>query len=301
MGKGKGMASAPQTLPLNHHHHPLRSQVTIEGDPVGPASGSHTHNGSGLVEQVVGASAPDDHRIIQTAGSLSAERIETAENLRTIPAKGTPSAQLGEDKQRREYIKQALTDPALAQLQVDHSNSMIALIIFLLNNNWRLSVMKLRKMPAAPGLVEDGPEFVKATMILIESLLHIYHSTRRKAYKEDPHRSSTPMSTVTIDLLDPSFPWNEQRPVLPEASKTNMNYKNYEFLHPNAHSHITPNGHISWALLWDDCVALQRMRIRDLSQHQFMKIEDQLVAFDNSRPVELDPYEWVLLEYRDPN
>ncbi|KAF8980331.1 hypothetical protein BDQ17DRAFT_1439005 [Cyathus striatus] len=248
MGKGKGMAPCPAnpppqppppppqvnplglpSSPLTLLESPIRSQVTVEGDLVSLASGSCVHDGSGLVEQVRGASTLDDHSMIQPAGTSPAEQIETSENPHTIPTKGTPSAQLGEDEQQHEYIKQALTDPALAQLQADHSNSMIDadhisleqqlealyainpdITCTCMNELYNKAVMKLQKMPAAPGLVEDGPKFVKATLILMKSLLHIYRSTRRKAYKEDPHQSSTPMLTVTINPLDSSFHWDEQ-------------------------------------------------------------------------------------------
>ncbi|KAF8997530.1 hypothetical protein BDQ17DRAFT_1329368 [Cyathus striatus] len=163
--------------------------------------GSGSGSGSGIVEVVEGASMMTDHGIIQSAGTSSTVRTDTAVDLHINMPKDATAGQMEKDKQYCAYIEQALTDPAVAQPQVDHSSPAVNTDNILLqqqlealcivnpdishshmNEMYNKAAMKLHKMPAVHSLEEDSPEFVKATMILMRSLMHIYHSTRRKAY-----------------------------------------------------------------------------------------------------------------------
>ncbi|KAF8991783.1 hypothetical protein BDQ17DRAFT_1332675 [Cyathus striatus] len=195
MGKPSRIAISPLT-PLES---PAKSHATIEGDKMGSGSGS------GIIEVVEGASTMADCGIIWSAGTSSTVRTDMTVDPHINMPKDANAGQMEEDEQHA-YIKQALTDPALARLQADHGNSMVDannisleqqlealytvnpdISYSCMNEMYHKAAMKLWKMSAAPGLEEDSPEFVKAMMILMRSLMHIYCLTRRKAYREDPH------------------------------------------------------------------------------------------------------------------
>ncbi|KAF8994123.1 hypothetical protein BDQ17DRAFT_1431256 [Cyathus striatus] len=91
MGKGKASRSVnPPSQPLSPPQSLAKSHATIEGDKTG--------SGSGIIEVVEGASVTADHGIIQSAGTLSAVRTDTAVDPCINKPKDANARQTEEDK-----------------------------------------------------------------------------------------------------------------------------------------------------------------------------------------------------------